>query len=222
MIVGIDMGHSLQGPGTGASDILSEVVENRKIGTELIRMLEEKNNIVINCTVDSAASENEQLKGIVDKANAQHLDYFISLHLNSGGGNGTETYTLPGASATTQAKATAINNAVAASCNFSNRGVKEANFYVLRNTTAPAILVEVCFVDSQKDADKLDVHEVAKALYKGITGHEYIESVTPPTPGETFYRVVCGSFKNRDLAQERADEVKSKTGYDCFLVAYNN
>lgn len=225
MRIGIDMGHSLEGqPGTGAVGILSEVNENRKIGKDLINMLKAKGHEVVNCTTDTASSTNQQLQGIVSKANAQPLDLFVSIHLNSGGGNGTETYVLTGASSFTRNKATAINNAVVSSCNFYNRGVKEANFYVLRNTTAPAILVEICFVDSQKDADKLIAHKVAKGLFKGITGYEYIETQAPdagPTPnGETFYRVVCGSFKDKATAEARAAEVKEKTGFDTFLVAF--
>ena len=169
MILGIDMGHNT---GAGASKILNETTENRKIGKELIRILKEKGHTVIDCTNENASN---QLQGIITKANAQKLDLFVSIHLNAGGGNGTETYTYPSTSASTKAKAKVINDAIVASCGFRNRGVKEANFYVLKNTNAPAILVEVCFVDSQEDANKLDCIAVAKALFKGITGEEYAQ-----------------------------------------------
>lgn len=222
MRIGIDMGHSLTGAGTGASDILSEVDINRKVGKDLINMMNKSGVFVINCTTDYADTTNHQLEGIVAKANAQPLDLFVSLHLNSGGGKGTEVYTLAGASQATRNKATAIDNAVAASCGFYNRGLKEANFYVLRKTNAPAILVEICFVDSQGDADKLDSHKVACALFRGITGYDYIEESQPsPNPdGTVFYRVLCGSFNDKRNAEVRASEVKEKTGYDTSIVAY--
>ena len=92
MKIGIDMGHSLSGAGTGASSLLTEVVENRKIGNRLIEILKEKGHTVVNCSVDSASSTSNQLSGIVKKANAQTLDLFVSIHLNAGGGHGTETY----------------------------------------------------------------------------------------------------------------------------------
>ena len=217
MILGIDMGHSLSGPGTGSSDILSEVDINRKVGKELIRMLQEKGHTVINCTVDYASSESEQLKGIVAKANAQRLDYFISLHLNSGGGTGTETYVAPGAATTTRNKATDVNNAVVASCNFTNRGIKEGNFYVLKNTTASALLVEICFVDSQTDANKLNTYNVAKGLFKGITGEEYVAnpSPMPPVPvEEDFLRCTAHGLLPYDHEQGYVGHPNNKYFYE--------
>lgn len=181
-VYGIDMGHNT---GAGASKILNETTENRKIGKELIRMLKEKGHTVVDCTNENAVN---QLSGIVNKANAQSLDLFCSIHLNSGGGHGTETYIWNGTWSNKEknrAIAKRINDAVVSSCNFRNRGVKEANFYVLRATNAPAILVEVCFVDSQEDANKLNHVAVAKALFKGITNTEYVESA----PSVASYRV---------------------------------
>ena len=118
------------------------------------RMLKEKGHTVIDCTCENAV---KQLSGIVSKANAQALDVFCSIHLNAGGGHGTETYIWNGswsAKESNRAIAKRVNDLVVASCGFKNRGVKEANFYVLKETVAPAILVEVCFVDSQEDANK--------------------------------------------------------------------
>lgn len=175
MKIGIDMGHSLSGAGTGASSLLTEVVENRKIGNRLIEILKEKGHTVVNCSVDSASSTSSQLSGIVKKANAQTLDLFVSIHLNAGGGRGTETYVYPSASTKIKTKAKTINDAIVASCNFRNRGVKESSrLYVLKNTTAPAVLVEVCFVDSSEDKGKLNCEAVAKAMFKGITGADYV------------------------------------------------
>lgn len=180
MIIGIDMGHSLNGAGSGAVGILSEVQENRKIGKRLIEILEEKGYTVVNCTVDSASSVNEQLSGIVRKANSHKLDLFISIHLNSGGGHGTETYVYNSITGATRSRASQINAAVVNSCNFRDRGVKEANFYVLRETIAPAILIEVCFVDSKEDSGKLNTESVARAIFKGITGVEYAPAFKIP------------------------------------------
>lgn len=222
-VYGIDMGHSLSGAGTGASGLLVEVVENRKIGKRLIEMLKEKGHTVINCTVDSASSTNEQLAGIVRKANAQKLDLFVSIHLNAGGGHGTEVYTYPTASATAKSKAKIINDAVVSSCNFRNRGVKTSNLYVLRETVAPAVLVEVCFVDSAEDKTKLNTEAVARAIFKGITGTEYVSpaSQNQSTGASTVkYRVVCGTYADKNNAISQQEKLK-KAGFDSFLVAIN-
>ena len=195
MIIGIDKGHAIKGV-RGASAILDEVNENRKVGNRLIEMLKEKGHTVIDCSCDVAYSVNEQLAGIVAKANKQHLDLFVSIHLNSGGGHGTETFTYPNPKESTRAKAKAINDAVVSSCGFTNRGLKTANFYVLRKTVAPAILVEVCFTDSQEDANKLNTEAVARAMFRGITGTEYVPSEASKPSAPAGYGVVTASVLN--------------------------
>lgn len=187
MIIAFDMGHTLSGAGTGASSIMSETGKNREIGNEVIRLLKSKGHTVVNCTVDTSSND---LADRVALANKQATDLFVSLHLNAGGGRGTETYIYNGSftgKEANRAVAKAVNDKVVASCGFANRGVKEENFYVLRNTVSPAILIEVCFVDSQEDANKLNCANVAKAIAEGITGQSF-DTVTPPTPGE-LYRV---------------------------------
>lgn len=175
-IYGIDMGHPKN---AGAVKILNETTENRKIGNRLIEMLKEKGHTAINCTNEN---HTNQLTGITNKANAQRLDLFVSIHLNAGGGHGTETYVYNGnysGKADLKAKAKVLNDAVVASCGFRNRGVKEANFHVLRETIAPAMLVEVCFVDSQEDANKINTEAIARAMFKAITGVEYVAPAPP-------------------------------------------
>lgn len=190
MIIGIDKGHAIKGS-VGASSILNEVVENRKIGNRLITMLKEKGHTVIDCSIDEAYDVDTQLAGIIKKANAQYLDLFLSIHLNGGGGHGTESYIYSGAYSfkeSDRAKAKKITDAVASSCNFRNRGVKEGNLYVLRNSIASAVLVEICFVDSQEDAGKINIEAIAKALFKAITGVDYVAPVVNPVPDE-LYRI---------------------------------
>ena len=169
------MGHAI---GTGAAKYLNETTENRKVGKEVISLLEKAGHTVVNCTVDSATSQSTQLTGIVNKANAQTLDYYISIHFNAGGGQGTETYTYPSTSQSTKDMAKRINDSVVKSCGFRNRGVKTGNFYVLRKTKAPAILVEVCFVDSEVDKSIYDSSKVAKAIVEAITGNKIETTVT--------------------------------------------
>lgn len=218
MIIGIDKGHSLTGAGGGASKYLSETVENRKIGNELIRMLKEKGHTVVDCSVDSASTVNAQLDGIVKKANAQKLDVFVSIHLNAGGGHGTETYSFA-AGGTGRDYAKKINDEVVKSCGFRNRGLKTANFKVLRETVAPAVLLEVCFVDSLEDKDKINTNNVARAIFKAITGTEYVAPTPSQPSGQVFYRVVAGSFTERKNAEDVVNQLKQK-GYPAFIDIY--
>lgn len=187
MRIGIDMGHSLSGTGTGAIGIKSEVEMNRLVGKRLIIMLQEKGHTVVNCTVDYADSTNSQLAGIVNKANATTLDVFCSLHLNSfnGQAHGVETYIYSGVWAGKEANrqiAQKVQNQLVSKVGWYNRGVKEADYYVLKGTVAPAILVEMGFCDSKVDMDKWNTETIAKAIFEGLTGSAYDGTSQPSQP----------------------------------------
>lgn len=219
MKIGVDMGHPLN---CGAKSILNETTENRKIGNELIRLLEGNGHTIVNCTVDS--NTGNELANRVALANKQSLDLYVSIHLNAGGGHGTETFTCRGASSKTKAIAQKVNYKIIEACGFRNRGIKESNFYVLLKTVAPAILIEVCFVDSQEDNNKLNTKLVAKAIAEGITNESYEEKPNKDedqeennnSNGEIFYRVVAGSFKDRKNAEKAIGELKEK-GFNAFV-----
>ena len=191
MIYGIDLGHTLRGLGTGAAAIMSETSKNREIGKELFPLLRSMGHTVIDCTVDVS---NNDLLDRVEIANRYNLDFFLSIHLNAGGGIGTETYIYSGSYPNKEANRTIakrINDSVAQSCNFRNRGLKEANFYVIRNTKAPAALLEVCFVDSQEDTNKFNAKLIAKSIAEALTGTS-ISNPTNPNP-PTSSNIVTGS-----------------------------
>lgn len=225
MIVGVDMGHSLSGAGTGAVGIVKEVDKNREVGKKLIAMLQEKGHTVVNCTVDSASSTNSQLQGITTKANAQKLDIFVSLHLNSFNGQayGVETYVYNGSYAgkdSNKAVAKRIQDKLVAQVGWYNRGVKEANYFVLRETVAPAVLVELGFCDSSKDMNLWNADKIAKALFEGITNTVYTPPAPPVSSGDAgkMFRVVCGTYADRANAVAQQEKLK-KAGFDSFLVA---
>ena len=153
MIIGIDKGHSTWNKTPcGAIGLLNESKENRPVGDKIIQKLRALGHTVIDCSCNSASNVNEQLATIVKKANAQKLDLFLSLHLNAGGGTGAEVYTTNTSGAKSEAK-----KLIDTYCNrtgFKNRGHKYAEFYVLRHTVAPAMLIEMAFVDTESDYKK--------------------------------------------------------------------
>lgn len=204
MIFGVDMGHSLSGAGTGAAGIYKEVDKNREVGKRLIAMLKEKGHTVINCTCDSAASTNAQLSAIVAKANAQRLDVFVSLHLNSydTAAYGVETYIYNGSWAgkeSNRAIATKVNDSLAANIGWYNRGVKEANYYVLQATVAPAILVELGFCDSKRDMDLWNTEKIAVTLFESLTNTKYIAAA--PTPAPTAKPSTTEDWDNKEVSR---------------------
>ncbi len=169
MIIGINCGHTLSGTiGGGALGILNESDETRAVGNALIDMLRRRGHTVINCTNDRASSVTENLSIICDIANAQYLDAFISLHFNAGGGTGCEAYTYNGRD---RAYAGEMTGALS-DLGFRDRGIKNgSHLYVIRNTNAPACLLEICFVDNQSDADlynNIGAEAIAEALCNAI------------------------------------------------------
>lgn len=173
MKIGIDMGHPFN---CGAFGIMSETDGNRAVGKLLIQKLESLGHTVIDCTYDTNVNE---LANRVALANAQSLDYFISLHMDcydNASANGVTIYTTETSSA--KSKAIEIVDAVAASCNYNNRGWKSANYYVLKNTNAPAMLLEMGFVSNQGDCDKFDPEKIANAIVSGLTGQVVANNAT--------------------------------------------
>jgi N-acetylmuramoyl-L-alanine amidase len=66
-----------------------------------------------------------------------------------------------------------VSGAIATAGDFTDRGAKYRDgLYVLNNTEAPAILLEVCFVDSKADADNYRRYfeAITEAIAEAITG----------------------------------------------------
>lgn len=161
----INAGHTKLGTGTGASGYLNESTETRKIAYELMKLLADSKHEVIPAVYDRSANN---LKEAVTLANNEGADLFISIHLNAGGGSGCEAYTWKGQQVAQAVKACSYLKKLG----FKNRGVKDgSNLYVIKNTKAPAILIEVCFVDNKADAElfkQVGHSNIAKAIYSAI------------------------------------------------------
>ena len=89
-VYNIHAGHSLRC--RGASGYLDEVNENRKVKNRVIELLKKQGHTVHDCTDDEGATQNQNLSAIVKKCNSHQADLDVSIHLNAGGGTGTEVY----------------------------------------------------------------------------------------------------------------------------------
>ena len=171
MKIAIRGGHNYGVP--GASGVLNEVEEDRKVYTKVIEYLKKLGHEVLDVTPNKTSTSAEDLSFGVSKANSWGADYFCSIHFNAGGGRGTEVLYYNGSSKG-KSKAEKIARKIA-ELGFINRGAKidTRGLYELRNTKMPANIIEVCFVDSNVDAElyrKVGVSNIAKAIAEGITG----------------------------------------------------
>lgn len=130
--------------------------------------------------------ENE-LQDICDISNEAKADFFVSIHCNSATSSeatGMEVFTTIGQTEA-DSIATFVMNQMQDSAPLSELPVrgdwvdgdvdKESNFYVLRNTDAPAILVEVAFISNPKEeailADPTKRTLIAAAIARGVTDY---------------------------------------------------
>lgn len=173
MRIGINCGHTVSGqPGCGAVGYIDESIETREVGKRVMSLLRQAGHTVVDCTNDYAPTTSSNLSQIIGLANKQPLDLFVSIHFNSGGGRGTEVWTYGGKQHT---EAVNVCNALN-KLGFVNRGIKDgSNLYVVRRSDAKAMLIEVCFVDTQSDVNlykQLGAERIAQAICTAITGHE--------------------------------------------------
>jgi len=108
----------------------------------------------------------------VEMAQQAKVDLFVSIHANSIDGrpdvNGLETYHYNRG----ELLARTIHNSILQSIDIRDRGVRSARFYVLRNNSMPAVLVETGFVTSPTEAPKLAdpayQQKMADAIANGV------------------------------------------------------
>lgn len=121
-----------------------------------------------------------QRSNISNNANA---DLFVSLHRNASTNplyNGLTTYVYTSPSAASLAAAQNINSRIANAGVQTNHGIMYENFAVLRNTVAPAVLVELNFISNAYDNILFDTRfeQYADAIAAGIAA-----TVGPASPG---------------------------------------
>lgn len=177
--IAIAGGHSRKAP--GAVGYLDEYKCDRAYVAKLKEALTAAGYQVVDCS-NEAGDQNSELAEKVRLANASGADLFVDVHLNAGKGTGTEAYTYTEtASATAKEIAKRMSANVASAMGIRDRGHKQATYYVLRRTTMPAVLLEVCFVDSETDRDawnRTSWDALTKAFVDAIGG----KAASAPAP----------------------------------------
>ncbi len=181
----IDPGHNYSGADTGAVGFgLKEQDITVQIGVILRDMLIQNSQTVKmsreNITDTISQSLTGSLSARSSDANSWNADLFVSIHCNAANTKayGCETYYYAGSSKG-EALAKAVQSHLPKDTGRANRGVKTANFAVIKNTNMPAILVETAFIDNYADnqflASESGRKSCAAAIYKGICDYLGIE-----------------------------------------------
>lgn len=165
--IAIDIGHNTDYDG-GAVGIRVEDELTREVGVKVINKLRDKGYTVMETLPSSASSTRDSLNKRTVVANSNEVDLFASIHFNKFNGQayGTEVYYRLDESK--KYATNVLNNVV--SLGFYNRGIKyNDSYYVLKNTNAPAILIETCFLDSQRDMILYNAENIANKIVQGLT-----------------------------------------------------
>jgi N-acetylmuramoyl-L-alanine amidase len=136
----------------GAAGIIDEVDEARRVVEALASELRARDVGVVEFHDNVSHSQSDNLDAIVDAHNAEERDLDVSIHFNAyeqvEKPMGVEVLYV-----TQPELASKVSQAIA-DCGFINRGAKKrTDLAFLNGTEMPAILIEVCFVDSEADCD---------------------------------------------------------------------
>lgn len=177
----VHAGHNPEGKiACGSSDLLNESRENRLVKGELINYLRQYGNTVYDCTEDNGRNQRDVLEKIVKKCNAHTVDFDFSLHLNSGrnddNGDSKQGGVEVHINADNKGKKAVAERILSRmeGIGFKRHGtgiVINPKLYVLNHTNAPALLIEICYVDDRDDYNqynKVGYKAVAKAIAEGI------------------------------------------------------
>ena len=209
----ISSGHTSKGKGIGAIGYINESEENRILSKIVVKYLEFAGHNVDYYEVNEG---KDYLAKQVAKANSKDYDLVVQIHFNAfkltENAMGTETLYV---SESGKVWAEKVNDKL--STVFKSRGVKKAEgLYWLKNTKPIAILIETCFVDSKHDTDtyKVNKEHVGKLIAEAINRKEI------SMPSEVFYRVIAGSYSNKENAQKQIENLKKKGIDNAFIDVY--
>ncbi len=167
LTVVIDPGHGGRDPGAVGIGGLREKDINTTVSRRIQASLQAKG---INAVLTRADDRELDLQPRVNIAERADADIFVSIHSNAismsrPDVNGLETYYYSSGFRLAQT----IHNNVLQRTDLRDRGVRRARFYVLVNTSMPAVLVETGFVTGSEDAARFRNPQAVNTIADGIT-----------------------------------------------------
>lgn len=212
MKIAVRGGHNFQAK--GASGIIDETIEDRKVYLALIKYLKSAGHNVIDVTPGDCDVNTDLYLG-VEKAESNGVELFLSIHFDKAydtynGALGTGTW-IYGTGGKAEEYAKKIVDKVSSGTGLKNRGVKvNAKLYELRKTSMPAVIVEVCFCEATEDVriyKEKGADFIGKLIAEAIDGNEI--NITE-----------SGSSSNNDNITEKPQE-SNNYDKDKFLKVTN-
>lgn len=148
----LDPGHGAKDPGAVHEDLIEKDIALYITLEIAVRLMD---FVKVQIYQHPYVNWLDDLKTVVDYANKNNFDYFISIHVNAGKGSGFESYVHPNTSNNNQQYVSSMHKYIIAylkKFNIVDRGIKKKDLYVLRETKMNSTLLECLFIDNEKDS----------------------------------------------------------------------
>lgn len=217
MKVFIGVGHGGSDPGAVANS-----VKEKDLNLSIAKACrDELKRHGVEVKMSRAKDENDSLSEEIKECNAYSPDLAVDIHNNAGGGDGAEAFYHYGGGKSKTLAENILAEIVKVGQN--SRGAKirknssGKDYYgFIRETSAPAVIVECAFVDNAKDlkilATEGDRQKVGQAIAKGI-----LKTLGVAIQGERLYRVQVGAYLLKSNAEDMQKKIKA-VGFDAFIV----
>ena len=236
-------GHALKV--RGAHGYIDEVDEARRVVNEVDKILKtEYNGDGYVYHDNTSTSQSQNLRTITNFHNSKERHLDLSVHFNasaSASATGVEVLHFGGHTRI----AAKLSKGISVALGLADRGQKvRKDLYVLKNTNRPALLLEVCFVSSKKDADayKRNFDKLCHAIAEFVADYLNYDIKKPSTTEavatantETFfkkgaalglYRVTkaCATYNGVDFTQsDKLQTLKVGTAFTVTdIVKFGN
>ena len=218
--INISSGHSINCQ--GASDIINEVSEARKVVDRIYQLCKDM-GIEVYKYHDTSTSSSQNLANIANWHNQFKDGIDVSIHFNAyqhtSNSMGTEVCYY-----SQSQLASKVSSAISKASGLKDRGGKQRKgLYVLKNTNKPMILIEVCFCDSSYDVQKYQENfdNICLAIIQALTGKTTQINNTNNTNNNSnndkIYRVQVGAYKIKSNAEEMQQKLKN-LGINSIIV----
>jgi N-acetylmuramoyl-L-alanine amidase len=241
MKIMLDAGHGYNTAGKRSPDGMREYEFNRAAAAFAKEFLEGYQNV----TVYYAHSDQTDvpLQQRTNSANQLNVDLYVSIHANAygstwNGAGGVETFVYTSKPPIALSLAQKIQRNIVAQTGLQNRGVKTADFHVLRETRMDAVLIECGFMTNPEEIKLLRSEDyrstVANAIVKAIAEQfGLVKKPVPapaPAPGTEpgagnrpstgLYKVQVGAFKQRANALALQEKLRNG-GFQNYVFQEN-
>ena len=203
---------------TGASALLNELTEDRKVKDSVIKYLRALGHDVLDVTppVNYTSSSGVDLSYGVNKANEWGADLFVSFHFNKAydsynGALGSEVCVY------SEYEIAQRVVDVLGALGFRNRGQKiRTGLYELKHTKMKAMIVETCFVEATEDVAlyrKLGHDAIGKAIAEAISNSNIKTEIIQESPKSEPIKVVEQSKLSGDDWIRRLQQECNNQGF---------